>query len=352
MKKKSSSIKEIINDAKKGKMFILVDNKDRENEGDLVVPASKISPNKINFMAKHGRGLICLALTHKKIKKLKLPLMSSVNKSRTQTAFTVSIEAKRGISTGISAHDRAKTIRVAIKPSSTKKDIVSPGHVFPLVAKNGGVLERAGHTEASVDISKLAKLNPSSVICEVMNEDGTMARYKDLIPFAKKHRLKIAKIEDLISHRMKNERLIKCISNKKIKIKKFGNFDLKTFRNKLDGSEHYAITKGNFNFEKTSRVRVISTNLLNSFFNFNKDIFKNSLKYLNKFNNFALILVKGMNDNITSSENNKILRYYGVGAQIIKELKIKNMILVSRSKKRIIALKGYDIKIIKQEIIK
>ena len=270
MKKKSSSIKEIINDAKKGKMFILVDNKDRENEGDLVVPASKISPNKINFMAKHGRGLICLALTHKKIKKLKLPLMSSVNKSRTQTAFTVSIEAKRGISTGISAHDRAKTIRVAIKPSSTKKDIVSPGHVFPLVAKNGGVLERAGHTEASVDISKLAKLNPSSVICEVMNEDGTMARYKDLIPFAKKHRLKIAKIEDLISHRMKNERLIKCISNKKIKIKKFGNFDLKTFRNKLDGSEHYAITKGNFNFEKTSRVRVISTNLLNSFFNFNK----------------------------------------------------------------------------------
>ena len=278
--------------------------------------------------------------------------MSSINKSRTQTAFTVSIESKKGISTGISAYDRAKTIRVAIKPSSSKKDIVSPGHVFPLVAKSGGVLERAGHTEASVDISKLANLNPSAVICEVMNEDGTMARYKDLIPFAKKHRLKIAKIEDLISHRMKNERLIKCISNKKIKIKKFGNFDLKTFRNKLDGSEHYAITKGNFNFEKTSRVRVISTNLLNSFFNFNKDIFKNSLKYLNKFNNFALILVKGMNDNITSSENNKILRYYGVGAQIIKELKIKNMILVSRSKKRIIALKGYDIKIIKQEIIK
>ena len=352
MKLNSSSIKEIINDAKKGKMFILVDNKDRENEGDLVVPASKINPKKINFMAKHGRGLICLALTSKKVKKLNLPLMSLINKSRTQTAFTVSIESKKGISTGISAYDRSKTIKVAIRPSSTKRDIVSPGHVFPLVAKNGGVLERAGHTEASVDISKLAKINPSAVICEVMNEDGTMARYNDLIPFAKKHKLKIAKIEDLISYRLKNEKYIKCTLNKKIKIKKFGNFDLKTFKNKLDGSEHYAITKGKFTSGKAPRVRVISTNILNSFFNFNKDIYKNSLKHLNKFNNFALILVKGSNPSTASSENNRILRYYGVGAQIIKELKIKNMILVSRSKKRIIALKGYGIKITKQEIIK
>ena len=352
MKKSSSTINEIIRDAKKGKMFILVDNKDRENEGDLVIPASKINAKKINFMAKHGRGLICLSLTQQKVKKLKLPLMSSVNKSRTQTAFTVSIESKKGISTGISAQDRAKTIRAAIRPSSSKKDIVSPGHVFPLVAKNGGVLERAGHTEASIDISKLAKLNPSAVICEVMNEDGTMARYNDLIPFAKKHRLKIARIEDLISYRLKNENFIRCISNKKIKIKKFGNFDLKTFKNKLDGSEHYAVTKGKFVSVKASRVRVISTNILNSFFNFNKDIFKNSLKHLSKFNNFALILVKGVNPSPSSSENNQILRYYGVGAQIIKELKIKNMILVSRSKKRIIALKGYGIKIIKQEIIK
>ncbi len=352
MKKSSSSIKEIISDAKKGKIFILVDNKDRENEGDLVIPASKINPKKINFMAKHGRGLICLALTSKKVKKLNLPLMSLINKSRTQTAFTVSIEAKKGISTGISAYDRAKTIKVAINTSSSSKDIVSPGHVFPLVAKNGGVLERAGHTEASVDISKLAKLNPSSVICEVMNEDGTMARYKDLIPFAKKHKLKIAKIEDLISYRLKNEKLIKCISNKKIKIKKFGIFDLKTFKNKLDGSEHYAITKGKFIISKSSRVRVISINILNTFINFNKNIFKNSLKHLNKFSNFALILVKGANQSLSSPGNNNILRYYGVGAQIIKELKIKNMILVSRSKKRIIALKGYGIKITKQEIIK
>tara|TARA_Y100001970_G_C14231617_1_gene859003 strand:+ start:1095 stop:2153 length:1059 start_codon:yes stop_codon:yes gene_type:complete len=352
MKNKSSSIKEIIKDAKKGKMFILVDNKDRENEGDLVIPASKINGKKINFMAKHGRGLICLALTPQKVKRLNLPLMSLVNKSRTQTAFTVSIEAKKGISTGISANDRAKTIRVAINPNSSKKDIVSPGHVFPLVAKQGGVLERAGHTEASVDISKLAKLNPSAVICEVMNEDGTMARYKDLVPFGKKHKLKIAKIEDLISYRLKNERLVKEISSKKINIKKFGVFNLRTFKSKLDKAEHYAVTKGKFNINKASRVRVISTNIIDSFFNFNKNIFKNSLKYLNKFNNFALILVKRTDTNSYSLENSNVLRYYGIGAQLIKELKIKKMILVSRSRKRVIALKGYGIKITKQEIIK
>tara|TARA_B100001564_G_scaffold355350_1_gene367494 strand:- start:7354 stop:8415 length:1062 start_codon:yes stop_codon:yes gene_type:complete len=353
MKKKSfSKIEEIVKDAKKGKMFILVDDGDRENEGDLVIPASKCNYKNINFMAKHGRGLICLALTSKKVKKLSLPLMSSINKSRTQTAFTISIESKKGVSTGISAHDRARTIRTAIKLNSTKKDIVSPGHVFPLVSKDGGVLERAGHTEGSVDISKLAKLNPSAVICEVMNEDGTMARYKDLIPFAKKHKLRIAKIEDLISYRLKNEKLIKCVSNKKINITKFGNFELKTFRNILDGSEHYAITKGKFSTSKASRVRVISTNVLNVFINFNKDIFKKSLKYLNKFNTFALIIIKGTNMNLASSESNKILRYYGIGAQIIKELKIKKMILVSRSIKRVIALEGYGIKITKQEIMK
>ena len=352
MKQKSSTIQSIINQAKKGKMFILVDNKDRENEGDLVVPASKINAKKINFMAKHGRGLICLALTQEKVKKLKLPLMSLVNKSRTQTAFTVSIEAKKGISTGISAYDRAKTIKVAIKNTSASKDIVSPGHVFPLVSKNGGVLVRAGHTEASVDISKLAKLNPSAVICEVMNEDGTMARYKDLVPFSKKHNLKIAKIEDLISYRLKNEKFVKLISSKKINIKKFGFFDLKTFKNKLDGLEHQVITNTNFSHSKTPRVRVISTNILNTVFNFKKNIIRSSLKYLTKYNNFALVLISSSNQNKTLPENNTILRYYGVGAQILKELKIKNMILVSRSKKRIIALRGYGINIKKQEIIK
>ena len=177
---KFSKISSIIKDAKKGKMFILVDDKNRENEGDLIIPGSKCNSKNINFMAKHGRGLICLALTKKQIDRLKLPLMSHINRSRMQTAFTVSIEAKKGISTGISAFDRAKTIKTAINKKSTKKDIVSPGHVFPLVARSGGVLERAGHTEASVDISKLSKLNPSAVICEVMNQDGRMARLKDL----------------------------------------------------------------------------------------------------------------------------------------------------------------------------
>ena len=207
-KKIFSTIPSIIKDAKRGKMFILVDDENRENEGDLVIPGSKCNSKIINFMAKHGRGLICLALTKKQIDRLKLPLMSQINKSRMQTAFTVSIEAKRGISTGISAFDRAKTIRVAINQNSKKKDIVSPGHVFPLVARKGGVLERAGHTEASIDISKLSKLNPSSVICEVMNEDGRMARLDDLVKFSKKHNIKIASIADIIAHRFKNEKLI------------------------------------------------------------------------------------------------------------------------------------------------
>ena len=352
IKNNFAPIETIISVAKKGGMFILVDDEKRENEGDLVISSSDTNSKNINFMAKYGRGLICLALDSLQAKKLNLSLMSPVNQSRNNTAFTISIEAKKGITTGISAKDRARTIKIASKRNVKKNEIVSPGHVFPIIAKDGGVLVRAGHTEASVDISRLAKKNNSAVICEIMNEDGTMARGQNLFNFAKKHKLKIAKIEDLISHRLRNEKLIKCISSKKIKIKKFGSFDLKTFKNKLDGSEHYSITKGKFNKNKPSRVRVISTNVINSLLNFNKDVYKSSLKHLNKFNTFALILIKGTNFNPTSSENNKILRYYGIGAQIIKELRIKNMILVSRTKKRIIALKGYGIKITKQEIIK
>jgi len=358
MKKNNlSPIKDIIKDAKKGKMFILVDDKNRENEGDLIVPADKCNSKTINFMAMHGRGLICLALTKKQVDKLGLPLMSSVNKARMQTAFTVSIEAKKGISTGISAFDRAKTIKVAINPKVKKKDIVSPGHVFPLVAKNGGVLERAGHTEASIDISKLAKLNPSAVICEVMNEDGRMARLDDLLLFSKKHKLRIATIEDLISYRLKNEKLIINSANRSINIKQYGKFDFKIYKNKLDNSEHYVIKKGKFKLNKSTRVRVISTNILNNFISLNNSAVKKALNYLNKFNNFALIIINNKNDilekKLSSKINsNSILRYYGVGAQIIKDLKIKNMILVSRAKKKIIGLEGYGIKIKKQEIIK
>ena len=356
MKKYSlAPIKDIIKDAKKGKMFILVDNKDRENEGDLVVPASKANSKMINFMAMHGRGLICLALTKKQVDKLSLPLMSAVNKARMQTAFTVSIEAKKGITTGISAFDRARTIKVAINKKTKKKDIVSPGHIFPLVARNGGVLERAGHTEASVDIAKLAKLNPSAVICEVMNEDGRMARFDDLKKFAFKHKLNIGSIEDLISFRLKNEKLISKFEQKKINLKNIGSFELKIFKNKLDNLIHYVVSKGEFVKSKKHRVRVISVTDPKKIINTQKSIFYKSVKYLNRFTTFALILITNNNEHLPKDEkinSTNILRQYGIGAQIIKELKIKNMILVSRTRKKIIALDGYGLKITNQEIIK
>ncbi len=350
-----SPIKDIIKDARKGKMFILVDDKDRENEGDLIIPGSKCNSKNINFMATHGRGLICLALTKNKVDELNLPLMSSLNKARMQTAFTISIEAKKGITTGISAFDRAKTIKTAISKKSKKKDIVSPGHVFPLVARSGGVLERAGHTEASVDISKLAKLNPSAVICEVMNQDGRMARLKDLKNFSKKHKLKIASIEDLISFRLKNEKLIKFLNDKNIYYKK-NKFDLMTYKNLVDKSLSFVIKKGKFTKNKSIRVRVISKIMKNNKFqNIDKKI-KKTLKYLARYNDFALIIIKDQKSLkqkiFEETKNNNILRYYGIGAQIIKDLNIKNMILVSRSKKKIIGLDGFGIKIIKQEIIK
>jgi len=346
--KRFSKISSIIQDAKKGKMFILVDDKDRENEGDLIIPASKCNSKNINFMAKHGRGLICLALTKKQIDILKLPLMSPVNKSRMQTAFTVSIEAKKGITTGISAQDRAKTIKTAINPKAKKKDIVSPGHVFPLVARAGGVLERAGHTEASVDISRLSNLNPSSVICEVMNEDGRMARLNDLFKFSKKHKIKLASIEDLISYRLKYEKLIVKKDTRSVYLKNFDKLILHHYKNKLENNTNYAITKGKFNINSSIFVRVLSTQI-------KKNILKNikifqSLRLLNKYKNFLLLIIN-KKDN---SDNNNIntLRYYGIGAQIIKDLKVKNMILISRSKKKIIGLEGFGLKIKKQIIIK
>ena len=348
-KNKFSKISSIIQEAKKGKMFILVDDKDRENEGDLVVPGSKCNSKIINFMAKHGRGLICLALTKKKTDSLKLPLMSPVNKSRMQTAFTVSIEAKKGITTGISAHDRATTIKIAIKQKTRKKDIVSPGHVFPLVAREGGVLERAGHTEASVDISKLSKLNPSSVICEVMNEDGRMARLKDLFKFSKKHRIKLASIEDLISYRLQYEKLITKISLKSCVFGNIGKIQIHGYKNKLENNINFAITKGKLSPNKPIPVRVLSIvikgkNILNS-----SEIKKN-LKFLSKYKNYLLLVINSTNK--INNSNINTLRYYGIGAQIIKDLKVKNMILISRRRKKIIGLEGFGLKIKKQKIIK
>ena len=349
VKNKFSKISSIIQDAKKGKMFILVDDKNRENEGDLIIPGSKCNSKSINFMATHGRGLICLALTKKQVENLKLPLMSSINKSRMQTAFTISIEAKKGITTGISAQDRAKTIKTAINPKVKKNDIVSPGHVFPLVARNGGVLERAGHTEASVDISKLSNLNPSSVICEVMNEDGRMARLKDLYKFSKRHKIKLASIEDLISYRLKTEKLIKRSLSKNLFIKKIGKINLYNYKNKLENNINYVVSKGKFNQKKSIPVRVLSCKIKNKNIINNSNVLK-SLKILSKFKNFLLLII---NNNIPKiNQNISTLRYYGIGAQIIKDLNVKNMILISRSKKKIIGLEGFGLKIKKQIIIK
>ena len=348
--KKFSKISSIIQDAKKGKMFILVDDKNRENEGDLIIPASKCDSKSINFMAKHGRGLICLALTKKQIDNLRLPLMSPNNKSRMQTAFTISIEAKKGITTGISAQDRSKTIRTAINPKAKKNDIVSPGHVFPLVARNGGVLERAGHTEASVDISKLSNLNPSSVICEVMNEDGRMARLNDLYKFSKKHKIKLASIEDLISYRLKYERLIIKLISKTTYLNNSIKVSIHHYKSKLESNINFAITRGTLNQKKFIPVRVISANINN------KNILKNtkvrsSLKILSKFKNYLLLIINNRK-NVIKDKNINTLRYYGIGAQIIKDLNVKNMILLSRRKKKIIGLDGFGLKIRKQIIIK
>ena len=363
--KNYSSIETIINIAKKGGMFILVDDEKRENEGDLVISTSDTSPKNINFMAKYGRGLICLALDSLQAKRLNLSLMSPVNQSRNKTAFTVSIEAKKGITTGISARDRARTIKIASKKNVNRKDIVSPGHVFPIIAKDGGVLVRAGHTEASVDISKIAKKNNSAVICEIMNEDGTMAKGQNLLNFAKKHNLKIGKIEDLISYRLKKEKLIKLKKTSDIKVKK-QKFKIKIYENLLDGSEHFALVKGTIKRGTIPRVRVISSNVVQNYLINQKlpNSFNKTLNYFRKYNNCVLVFIKDSNlksvtqtlkdyknRKIKQSENNKQIRNYGIGAQIIKDLKIKKMILITKTPKKIIGLEGFDIKITKQELI-
>ena len=348
-----------------GGMFILVDDEKRENEGDLIISTSDCNSKNINFMAKYGRGLICLALDSAQAKKLNLTLMSPINESRNKTAFTVSIEARKGITTGISAMDRAKTIKIASKKNVNKKEIVSPGHVFPIIAKDGGVLVRAGHTEASVDISKLAKKNNSAVICEIMNENGTMAKGQELFSFAEKHKLKIGKIEDLIAYRLKKEKLIRLKKQSDIKVKN-QKYKIRIYENLLDGSEHFALIKGNIKKSTIPRVRVISSNVVQNYLINQKlpNSFNKTLNYFKKFNNCVLVFIKDTNlKSVTQTlkdyknkefykkGNDKLIKNYGIGAQIIKDLKIKNMILITSSLKKVIGLDGYDIKINKQEII-
>ena len=366
MKKNNfAPIETIISVARKGGMFILVDDEKRENEGDLVISSSDSTAKNINFMAKHGRGLICLALDSLQAKRLNLSLMSPVNQSRNKTAFTISIEAKKGITTGISAKDRAKTIKIAAKKNVNKKEIVSPGHIFPIIAKDGGVLVRAGHTEASVDISKLAKKNNSAVICEIMNENGTMAKGQDLFDFAEKHKLKIGKIEDLIAYRLKKEKLIRLKKQSQIQVKN-QKFKIRIYENLLDGAEHFALVKGKINRGITPRVRVISSNIVQNYLINQKlpNSFNKTLNYFKKYQNCVLVFIKDSNlrsvtqtlrkykdKKFMKKGNDKSIKNYGIGAQIIKDLKIKNMILITRSLKKVIGLDGYGIKIKKQELI-
>jgi 3,4-dihydroxy 2-butanone 4-phosphate synthase/GTP cyclohydrolase II len=349
-----TSISKIIAEAKQGKMFILVDDEGRENEGDLVIPAMLCDDKKVNFMAKYGRGLICLALTEKRVMQLGLPLMSMNNESRHKTAFTISIEARDGISTGISAFDRAKTIADAIDSKKGKEAVVSPGHIFPLKAENGGVLVRAGHTEAAVDIATLAGLNPSGVICEIMNDDGSMARMPDLIKFAKKHQMKIATIADLIEYRRKHEKLIEVVEQKNFTSKIAGEFLATVYKSKIDGVEHIALVKGDINQTASVLVRMHHLNIfldcLDDVQNPKTGSLTKALKKISKAGNGVLVLIRQPSESISDlflGEKNKEkeLRNYGIGAQILSDLGIKNMTLLTNSKKSVIGLEGYGIKI-------
>jgi 3,4-dihydroxy 2-butanone 4-phosphate synthase/GTP cyclohydrolase II len=355
--KNLATIEEIIEVAKAGQMFILVDDENRENEGDLVIPAEMCDDQKVNFMAKYGRGLICLTLEESRVNQLDLPLMALNNESRHRTAFTVSIEAKDGIATGISAQDRAKTIAVAIDKTKGKESIVSPGHIFPLKAQNGGVLVRAGHTEASVDIAKLAGLNPAGVICEIMNDDGTMARLPDLIKFAKLHKLKIATIADLIEYRRKKDKLIEMVSSQKFISNIAGEMELRIYRSKIDGIEHLALIKGDIDPNSPTLVRMHHLNIIADCLedqqNPRSGSLQKSLKIINKNSNGVVVIIRQPHEKISdllfknSQQNNsqKTLRNYGTGAQILVDLGIKKLTLLSNSKKSIIGLDAFGIKI-------
>ncbi|GGF70794.1 3,4-dihydroxy-2-butanone-4-phosphate synthase [Terasakiella brassicae] len=360
-----SSIEEIIEDAKNGRMFILVDDEDRENEGDLVIPAEKADADAINFMAKHGRGLICLAMTGERIDHLGLPLMTTHNASRHETAFTISIEAREGVSTGISAADRALTVGVAIAEQSSRADIATPGHVFPLRARDGGVLVRAGHTEASVDVARLAGLNPSGVICEIMNDDGTMARMPDLVEYAKKLDLKIATIADLIAYRRKHDRIIEKKNETKLNSIYGGEFDMCVYTNNVEYAEHVALIKGDITTDEPVLVRMHALNVLDDVLgdcaaNKAKEL-HNAMQHISDVGRGVIVLLRepqraSLSERVeahaTGSKSAGQLRDYGTGAQILLDLGISDMILLSNSaRKNIIGLEGYGLSIVDQQPI-
>ncbi|WP_085902248.1 3,4-dihydroxy-2-butanone-4-phosphate synthase [Kiloniella majae] len=356
---------EIIEEARNGHMFILVDDENRENEGDLVIPAQMATPEAINFMAKYGRGLICLALCRERVEELGLTLMAQKNGTRHETAFTVSIEAKEGVTTGISAPDRARTISVATDPTASPDDIVTPGHVFPLVARDGGVLVRTGHTEAAVDISRLAGLNPSGVICEIMNDDGTMARRDDLIEFAQTHKLKIATIADLIAYRRKHDHLIEKTLEDTLHSKIAGEFNMAVYVNNTTYAEHIALWKGDISTDEPLLVRMHALNILDDVLidshSGKAGDLHNSMKMIEQEGRGVIVLIrepspKSLSDAIKTRlgepvEINHDLRDYGVGAQILLDLGVQKMILLTNSEKNIVGLDGYGLSVVEQRPI-
>jgi len=354
-----SPIEEIVEEARNGRMYILVDAEDRENEGDLIIPAQFATPAQVNFMAKHGRGLICLSLTRDRARSLDLDMMARENRESMKTAFTVSIEAREGVTTGISAHDRAHTIAVAIDPTKAAPDIVSPGHVFPLVAREGGVLVRAGHTEASVDISRLAGLYPAAVICEIMNDDGSMARLPELVTFAQLHGMKIGTIADLIAWRRRHDRFLERRIESDFESAWGGKFRVVVFRNTLDGAEHVALVKGRVQGDQPTLVRVHRVDFLSDFLGEagkREGLVRRAMDRLAASDEpgVAVFVRMGMGEEITralgghaasaSEEPAQPLREYGVGAQILKDLGVRRMILMSNTRPNVLpGLDGYGL---------
>ena len=359
-----ATAEEIIDEARNGRMYILVDDEDRENEGDLIIPAQMATPDAINFMAKYGRGLICLALSKERVDQLGLNLMARHNGTRHETAFTVSIEARTGVTTGISAADRARTVSVAIDHSKSADEIVTPGHVFPLMARDGGVLVRAGHTEAAVDVSRLAGLNPSGVICEIMNDDGTMARLDDLIEFAHQHSMKIGTIRDLIAYRRRYDHLVEKLAEARFTSRWGGEWRAITFFNKATRDEQLVLQKGLVNPDKPTLVRMHSANAFADLFGEDgprSSVLANSMKMIGEEGSGILVMLnRQTNDFFSRSVRAKAgeavpdmeeLRDYGVGAQILAELGVQDMILLTNSHHSLVGLDGYGLSIVGERAI-
>lgn len=357
-----ASPEELIDEARNGRMFVLVDDEDRENEGDLVIPAQMATPDAINFMAKHGRGLICLALSKQRIDQLGLQPMARNNGTFYETAFTISIEAREGVTTGISAADRARTISVAIDAANGAEHIVSPGHVFPLAAREGGVLIRAGHTEAAVDIARLAGLNPSGVICEIMKEDGTMARLNDLFAFAKLHGLKIGTIRDLISYRRRYDHLVEKKAEAKFHSQWGGEWTALSFHNKADGAETLALVKGIIDSSKPTLVRMHAMSLFCDMLGELTDragLLDRSMKLIAEEGAGVIVILSRPGPDIISEllrerkaeAEVEVIRDYGGGAQILSELGVHDMVLLTNTHHTLAALQGYGLSIVGERSI-